>query len=116
MEPILAIFNADVVAKLIKSGRWRTRDAALMEMNTVLLSATVTVEDANQFFVSVCRALAQKCLCDKIAGLAFIRAARRSAICAHFVARKQILMPKVAVVLTSRLFFPSKLCLFCSNV
>ena len=73
MEPILAIFNADVVAKLIKSGRWRTRDAALMEMNTVLLSATVTVEDANQFFVSVCRALAQKCLCDKIAS-AFIRA------------------------------------------
>ena len=62
----------DVVAKLIKSGRWRTRDAALMEMNTVLLSATVTVEDANQFFVSVCRVLAQKCLCDKIAS-AFIR-------------------------------------------
>jgi len=73
LEPMLALFSADVVAKLIKSERWRTRDAALTEMNTVFLSASVVVEDANQLFVSVCRALAQKCLCDKITS-AFIRA------------------------------------------
>ena len=41
-------------------------------MNTVLLSAkSVTVEDTNQFFVSVCRVLSQKCLCDKIASCSF---------------------------------------------
>ena len=39
MEPMFAMFSADVVARLIKSERWRTRDAALTEMNTVLLSA-----------------------------------------------------------------------------
>ena len=88
MEPMFAMFSADVVARLIKSERWRTRDAALTEMNTVLLSAKgVTVEDTNQLFVSVCRVLAQKCLCDKIAS-AFIRACETLRILCTFCCEK----------------------------
>jgi len=74
-EPMIAIFGAEIVTKLIKSERWRTRDAALTEINQILLTRKTSENniEPNLLFVALCRALSQKSLCDKIASV-FIHA------------------------------------------